>query len=218
MAGRNDPCPCGSGRKYKQCCLQSNDVLDFHWRQLRAAEGRLVPELLANASHECGVELLEGALDAFFLSEGVPDDYHETEEFSGFFVPWFAYRLVANGPDRHRVPHAPRESLAADYLRRHAGRLSPIERALLAEAATSPVSFYAVSRTVPGREIGLSDVMTGRDVVVREQSASGMVQPGALLFTRVLSVEDTAITRRPDLNAQPDRSRSTTVLVPRRMP
>jgi len=20
--GRNDPCPCGSGRKYKQCCLR----------------------------------------------------------------------------------------------------------------------------------------------------------------------------------------------------
>jgi uncharacterized protein len=20
--GRNDPCPCGSGKKYKQCCLQ----------------------------------------------------------------------------------------------------------------------------------------------------------------------------------------------------
>ncbi len=22
-AGRNDPCPCGSGRKYKQCCGKS---------------------------------------------------------------------------------------------------------------------------------------------------------------------------------------------------
>jgi uncharacterized protein YecA (UPF0149 family) len=21
-AGRNDPCPCGSGRKFKKCCLQ----------------------------------------------------------------------------------------------------------------------------------------------------------------------------------------------------
>lgn len=21
MIGRNDPCPCGSGKKYKQCCL-----------------------------------------------------------------------------------------------------------------------------------------------------------------------------------------------------
>jgi len=22
--GRNDPCPCGSGKKYKQCCLESS--------------------------------------------------------------------------------------------------------------------------------------------------------------------------------------------------
>lgn len=21
-AGRNDPCPCGSGKKYKKCCIQ----------------------------------------------------------------------------------------------------------------------------------------------------------------------------------------------------
>ena len=21
--GRNDPCPCGSGRKYKKCCLEA---------------------------------------------------------------------------------------------------------------------------------------------------------------------------------------------------
>ena len=21
-AGRNDPCPCGSGKKYKKCCLR----------------------------------------------------------------------------------------------------------------------------------------------------------------------------------------------------
>ena len=23
-AGRNDPCPCGSGKKFKQCCLRRN--------------------------------------------------------------------------------------------------------------------------------------------------------------------------------------------------
>ena len=23
--GRNDPCPCGSGRKYKHCCLRRGD-------------------------------------------------------------------------------------------------------------------------------------------------------------------------------------------------
>lgn len=26
--GRNEPCPCGSGRKYKQCCLQSEQMWD----------------------------------------------------------------------------------------------------------------------------------------------------------------------------------------------
>lgn len=25
-AGRNDPCPCGSGRKYKQCCLEKDEA------------------------------------------------------------------------------------------------------------------------------------------------------------------------------------------------
>lgn len=24
-AGRNDPCPCGSGKKYKQCCLKKSE-------------------------------------------------------------------------------------------------------------------------------------------------------------------------------------------------
>jgi preprotein translocase subunit SecA len=24
--GRNDPCPCGSGKKYKQCCMRSRGV------------------------------------------------------------------------------------------------------------------------------------------------------------------------------------------------
>ena len=25
MTGRNDPCPCGSGKKYKKCCLKKDE-------------------------------------------------------------------------------------------------------------------------------------------------------------------------------------------------
>jgi len=25
--GRNDPCPCGSGKKYKRCCLDTQESL-----------------------------------------------------------------------------------------------------------------------------------------------------------------------------------------------
>jgi hypothetical protein len=38
--GRNDPCPCGSGKKYKHCCLNAGSVqadppVDLTWRRLR---------------------------------------------------------------------------------------------------------------------------------------------------------------------------------------
>ncbi len=34
--GRNEPCPCGSGRKYKQCCLPKDEALDAAARKVKA--------------------------------------------------------------------------------------------------------------------------------------------------------------------------------------
>ena len=47
--GRNDPCPCGSGRTYKKCCQESLDEKDFHYRRWRRVEADLIPELFAYA-------------------------------------------------------------------------------------------------------------------------------------------------------------------------
>jgi len=190
--GRNDQCPCGSGRKYKHCCLRANDTSDFLWRQARAAEGRLVPELLQLAK-EFGPQFVAAALEEFFLWDGVPEEYEQTEECSSFFVPWFVYEFVDDPNDPERVANAPDESLAALYLRRHGDRLSQTERTFLTSAAASPLTFYAVTNVVAGREIVLHDLLTGRDIVVREQSASQSVQPGSLIFTRVLTIDGTSI-------------------------
>jgi preprotein translocase subunit SecA len=38
--GRNDPCPCGSGLKYKRCCAEEreiNEVLKSQWRLINEA-------------------------------------------------------------------------------------------------------------------------------------------------------------------------------------
>jgi len=32
--GRNDPCPCGSGRKYKLCCLKKKDDMSPRQKQI----------------------------------------------------------------------------------------------------------------------------------------------------------------------------------------
>ncbi|MGQ0540028.1 MAG: SEC-C domain-containing protein [Gemmatimonadaceae bacterium] len=36
---RNDPCPCGSGRKYKRCCMEREQPLPFADRPLRLVDG-----------------------------------------------------------------------------------------------------------------------------------------------------------------------------------
>ena len=36
--GRNDPCPCGSGKKYKNCCLNNKDADYNSTRELTAQE------------------------------------------------------------------------------------------------------------------------------------------------------------------------------------
>ena len=39
MIGRNDLCPCGSGKKYKKCCLQKNQQIEFTKNRVLYAKG-----------------------------------------------------------------------------------------------------------------------------------------------------------------------------------
>ena len=45
--GRNDPCPCGSGKKYKKCCLKRGpDPLSYLKGKLNRYHDRLMDELI----------------------------------------------------------------------------------------------------------------------------------------------------------------------------
>ena len=41
-AGRNDPCPCGSGKKYKRCCLDRDRTGPATTREERARQMRFL--------------------------------------------------------------------------------------------------------------------------------------------------------------------------------
>lgn len=58
---RNDPCPCGSGKKYKQCCLKTEQVQpedDFLWRRIRRAIEGSPPQLLSFGGSHFGQKAL----------------------------------------------------------------------------------------------------------------------------------------------------------------
>jgi tetratricopeptide (TPR) repeat protein len=47
--GRNDPCPCGSGNKYKKCCLAKEEAVARE--QLAKAEARRIESTVAHRLH-----------------------------------------------------------------------------------------------------------------------------------------------------------------------
>jgi len=61
--GRNDPCPCGSGKKYKRCCLVNGEKTSLANRVLLS----VVTIILLG-----GVVVFLANLDEFTHSEGGP--------------------------------------------------------------------------------------------------------------------------------------------------
>ncbi len=55
-SGRNDPCPCGSGRKYKKCCLRGDEDLVHQIPAVRQAEAIGHVDSAAPAAESTGGE------------------------------------------------------------------------------------------------------------------------------------------------------------------
>ncbi len=74
--GRNDPCPCGSGKKYKNCCLKKEiQTVDLFWRRTREALQASSDALLNFAEKRVGDWGLSVAAGEFF--------------FCGLMILWF---------------------------------------------------------------------------------------------------------------------------------
>ena len=93
--GRNDPCLCGSGKKYKKCCLNNateSTVLSYGWRKSRVTDGELAEPLLQHALKLFGKQGLECAWDEFYgYSENTPEINAEQMVFEQAFMPWFGF-------------------------------------------------------------------------------------------------------------------------------
>ena len=47
--GRNDPCPCGSGKKYKKCCEKKANMPFFQKKEIKHIQAKGVSSVFQNA-------------------------------------------------------------------------------------------------------------------------------------------------------------------------
>jgi hypothetical protein len=195
MTGRNEPCPCGSGRKYKNCCLrrtspQPASTAEFLRRRIhRVTEG--LPLVLSKfAQREFAATLIEEAwMD--FVDDEVPFD--PGSPHIQVFMPWFFYQWSPD-PDQTGFPDmaARRATVAGEYLARKGKRLDALLARYLTACCGSGFSFHEIVTVDPGRGFLLRDLILEREDHVLEQSGSRNVSPGDILFAQVVRIDGLA--------------------------
>lgn len=191
--GRNDPCHCGSGQKYKRCCLtkdQTANVVDHEWQRLRSTEGAVVHLLMRVALEWYAPGFIEKAWQEYTESTQESLPIEEAPESETSFVPWALFNYIPREePDEEPSTETP---LAISFLV-VADEFDPYEKQFVLEACKQPITFWSVQEVDSGTSLRLRDLFTHTEHIVSERQASKVLRKGDIVYTRVISLGQTAI-------------------------
>ena len=177
--GRNDLCPCGSGEKYKKCCLASADAGDFQYRRWRQVEVGLIPRLTEFAFENFGPEIVEEAWKNFNDHESV-GDFDPESPMNMVFMPWFLFgwifKLKPTGSRKFIET-----TVAEQYLTHNRKEISTDEETLLLSASRCPFTLCEVVEFKPG--VGITQFELPRiKYEVSERLASQTLKQGEIIY------------------------------------
>jgi len=162
--GRNAPCPCGSGRKYKACCLGKPRVSDdqrFHW---------LYEKALTFARHPIRREAITHLAEHFVDASG-----------SGAMPA-----IVAVEERRLSELGVFDDGLLEDFIDTRGVLLPPAEAELARSWIGRPLALFEVEESDPGEGLRLRDSLTGERVSVIERMGSHDLAVGDSVVARLL--------------------------------
>lgn len=191
--GRNDPCPCGSGKKYKHCCLAASvdaagAPAELAWRRIRRANEGLVGKMLHFVEDTYGEFAFDDAWDEFTL--GIVEEDPATSQHRSVFLPWMLHQWAPD-PLETSVPdeslHGVQPTRA--YLEKKGKSLDPVTRRYLEACLVAPFSFHEIVDCDAGVGFRTRDLITGDVHDVLERSGSQTLQKGDVLFASLVQCD-----------------------------
>jgi hypothetical protein len=180
--GRNAPCPCGRGRKYKQCCLREEERL-----AKQARDDSRVGRLISDWSVEQFGDELAQAFEEFH-----PESHRIGERDFALLLTWFISDRALSGGGTPIACYLARPDLAPD------------EREVAKRIAAARLGLHRVKAVVPGGSLELEDVLTGAVVPVASQTVSREVVRWDVLLCRLMPGDLPATLWGPVLVYAPD--------------
>lgn len=179
--GRNDPCHCGSGKKYKHCHLQSDRQAQKEKRDWQRAAAFLRRDLPAFARDERFALDFAKALPFYwndFYTVETAEEMSQPEALR--FFDWLVhdYQLT----DGRRLIDVYREENWDD--------LSTHQQQVLAAWQKADPAWGYTLVDYDGPQLQLADFLTGETYEVFEAGGRGLVQKGEIILTRLVPVND----------------------------
>jgi hypothetical protein len=172
--GRNDPCPCGSGKKYKLCCLKKRQKNTSDTRQQEAAASYLFGRIMEMVQSSPAVDFAS-ALDLYwdgkFSHQDVPDI--EQEDMLRF-IDWYAFDYRMSTGRARMIDLLGGQSLSEG------------QQALWERWREIPISLYRVETRAATGRVTLRDLLREDEPQSEDLMAGDDIQVGDLLATRVL--------------------------------
>lgn len=178
--GRNDPCPCGSGKKYKQCHLPIEEAAQAEQRLLWQAQDTLLTKIIDAARDQA--QAIPEALQRYWNGKYTVAQLAELDDLEDHgaerFLAWFAFDYPLESGCTLV------ELLAADERL----ELSDHEQRLLQEWTTVRLRPYAINSAVKGQTVQVRDLLNDDLYEVEDHAASRRVEPGEVLIFHLLPV------------------------------
>lgn len=179
--GRNDPCYCGSGKKYKKCHMAADKAIEEEDRKLVEASKWLRQDFLRFAREERFAVPFASALPIYWNEYYTYDNAEQMSQNEAFrFVDWFVFDYQ----------HEENPTLLDIYHEERYDDLSAQQQEVLdGWLNASPSTAYELLDH-DGQNLHLRDFFTGQEFDVYEPSGHGPVQKGDLLLGRLVPVRD----------------------------
>lgn len=194
--GRNEPCPCGSGKKYKVCCgtasrePESPQILA--WRRLSRVVQDYAPKLLSFIAEFYGPDAIPEAWEEFTVWNDEPFD-PESPQVT-LFYPWLFHvwrPLTEETNVQTRCLHSIPPSQA--YLLARGKSIDPVLYRYLSACLDSPFGFFEVVSVDSGHCMQMREILTEAFYTVLERSASMTLQAGDTIYGMLVECDSVVL-------------------------
>ncbi|MCX6131230.1 MAG: SEC-C metal-binding domain-containing protein [Proteobacteria bacterium] len=188
--GRNDPCLCGSGKKYKKCCLSAANLLqaeDLSYKRYREIESELIGRLFRYALEIFGPTAIEEAWSEFHCWDD-SEAYDPESPINQIFGPYFLFSWEIDPANTECDLALSAKTVTDAFLETQRPRLSQEEINILDAANHCNFSFYEFTDVSPGRGFTLRNVLTELEYNVIERLGSQGAKRGFVIFGAIFEV------------------------------